>query len=135
MAEIIGINEKTWRIEDGGVRFLLFCGNEKAALVDTGMNAPDARKIAEGLTDLPLILLGLLTGGQFGDINDILTIVLFLASRTYFVIYFVKEAVLRGERPMAHDRLSGTVYMAVEIPQEDRAEKNKSKKKTVQEDR
>ena len=57
MAEIIGINEKTWRIEDGGVRFLLFCGNEKAALVDTGMNAPDARKIAEGLTDLPLILI------------------------------------------------------------------------------
>ena len=75
-------------------------------------------------TDLPLILLGLLTGGQFGDINDIFTIVLFLASRTYFVIYFVKEAVLRGERPMAHDRLSGTVYMAVEIPQKDRAKNN-----------
>ena len=57
MAEVIRINEKTWRIEDGGVRFLLLCGKEKAALVDTGMNAPDARRIAEGLTDLPLILI------------------------------------------------------------------------------
>lgn len=57
MAEVIGINEKTWRIEDGGVRFLLLCGTQKAALIDTGMNAPDARRIAEGLTDLPLILI------------------------------------------------------------------------------
>ena len=57
MAEVIRINEKTWRIEDGGVRFLLLCGKEKAALVDTGMNAPDARRTAEGLTDLPLILI------------------------------------------------------------------------------
>ena len=57
MAEVIRINEKTWRIEDGGVRFLLLCGTQKAALIDTGMNAPDARRIAEGLTDLPLILI------------------------------------------------------------------------------
>ena len=57
MAECIQINEKTWRIEDGGVRFLLLCGTEKAALIDTGMNTPDARQIAEGLTDLPLILI------------------------------------------------------------------------------
>lgn len=33
MAEVIRINEKTWRIEDGGVRFLLLCGKEKAALL------------------------------------------------------------------------------------------------------
>ena len=51
------INEKTWRIEDGGVRFLLLCGTGKAALIDTGMNTPDARQIAERLTDLPLILI------------------------------------------------------------------------------
>ena len=57
MAECIQINEKTWRIEDGGVRFLLLCGTGKAALIDTGMNTPDARQIAEGLTDLPLILI------------------------------------------------------------------------------
>ena len=80
---------------------------------------------------LPLLLVGWLTSGQSGDIYDILTLLLLLALRTYFVIYFVKEAVLKGERPMAHDRLSGTAYMAVEIPQEDRAEKNKSKKRIL----
>ena len=57
MAEVFKINETTWRIEDNGVRFFLLCGEEKAALVDTGMNAPDARVIAEGLTNLPLILI------------------------------------------------------------------------------
>ncbi len=57
MAEIITINKDTYRVEDGGVRFYLFCGTEKAALIDSGMNTPDARKIAESLTDLPLILI------------------------------------------------------------------------------
>ncbi len=53
----VKINERTWRIEDDGVRFFLLCGTDRAALVDTGMNTRDARKIAEGLTDLPLILI------------------------------------------------------------------------------
>ena len=57
MGEAIRINENTWRIEDGGVRFFLFCGKEKAALIDSGMNSPDAREIAEKLTSLPLILI------------------------------------------------------------------------------
>ena len=57
MDNCIKINEKTWRIEDDGVRFYLLCGRSKAALIDTGMNRPDARQIAEGLTDLPLILI------------------------------------------------------------------------------
>ena len=57
MAEVISINDRTWRIEDGMVRFFLLCGDEKAALVDTGMNVPEARSIAEGLTELPLILI------------------------------------------------------------------------------
>ncbi len=56
MAELIQVNENTWRIEDGHVRFLLLCGKERAALIDSGMNTPDAKKIAEGITDLPLIL-------------------------------------------------------------------------------
>ncbi len=51
MAEIIKINEDTYRIEDGGVSFFVFCGKEKAAVIDTGMNAPDAKKIAESITD------------------------------------------------------------------------------------
>ena len=57
MVETIKINDNTWRIEDGDVRFLLLYGAEKAALIDTGMNTPDARQIAEGLTELPLILI------------------------------------------------------------------------------
>ena len=57
MADVIKINDTTWRIEDSGVRFLLLCGTEKAALIDTGMTSPDAKEIAEGLTDLPLLLI------------------------------------------------------------------------------
>ena len=52
MAEIIEINDNTWRFEDDSVRFFLLCGNERAALVDTGMNTPNAREMAEKLTDL-----------------------------------------------------------------------------------
>ena len=57
MAEIIKINDNTWRFEDDGVRFFLLCGTEKAALVDTGMNTPNAREMAERLTDLPIVLI------------------------------------------------------------------------------
>ncbi len=57
MAEIIKINDDTWRFEDEGVRFFLFCGTEKAALIDSGMNVPNAKKLAEELTDLPMILI------------------------------------------------------------------------------
>ncbi len=57
MAEIIRINEDSWRIEDGGVRFFLLCGSDRALLVDSGMNTPDARKIAESITELPVELL------------------------------------------------------------------------------
>ena len=57
MAEIIKINDSTWRFEDDGVRFFLLCGTEKAALVDTGMNTPNAKEMAERLTDLPIVLI------------------------------------------------------------------------------
>ncbi|MBR0152917.1 MAG: MBL fold metallo-hydrolase [Lachnospiraceae bacterium] len=57
MAEVVRINQDTWRVEDGNVRFYLLCGKERAALVDSGRDTPDARQIAEGLTDLPLLLI------------------------------------------------------------------------------
>ena len=57
MAEIIQIDGNTWRIEDGFVRFFLLVGEEKAALIDSGVNCPDASDIAKKLTDKPLILL------------------------------------------------------------------------------
>ena len=55
--EIIQINEKTWRIEDDGVRLFLLAGTETALLIDSGMNLNSAREIASGLTGLPLSLL------------------------------------------------------------------------------
>ena len=55
--DIIQMRENTWRIEDGGVRFFLLTGTEKALLIDSGMNIDNAREIAAGLTDLPLSLL------------------------------------------------------------------------------
>ena len=51
MAETIQINDNTWRVEDDGVRFFLLCGKEKAALIDSGMNTPDAKEMAQKLTD------------------------------------------------------------------------------------
>ncbi|MBQ4181609.1 MAG: MBL fold metallo-hydrolase, partial [Firmicutes bacterium] len=57
MAEIIKINNSTWRIEDNGVRIFLLCGSEKAVLIDTGRELPDAKDIAESLTSLPVVLL------------------------------------------------------------------------------
>ena len=55
--EIIQMNEDTWRVEDGGVRFFLLAGEEKALLIDSGMTVKNARDIAEGLTDRPVSLL------------------------------------------------------------------------------
>ncbi len=55
--EIIRINENSWRIEDGGVRFFLLTGTEKALLIDSGMMVNNAKEIAEKLTCLPIVLL------------------------------------------------------------------------------
>ena len=57
MGDVLRIDQSTWRIEYIFVRFYLLCGDGRAALIDTGMDAPDARSIAEGLTSLPLILI------------------------------------------------------------------------------
>ncbi len=57
MADIIKITDDTYRVEDEGVRFYIFCGKKKAAVIDTGMNTPDAKQMAERITDLPLILI------------------------------------------------------------------------------
>ena len=55
--EVIQIDPATWRIENGGVRFFLLAGTEKALLIDSGMSVRNARDIAAELTDLPLCLL------------------------------------------------------------------------------
>ncbi|MBO4298691.1 MAG: MBL fold metallo-hydrolase [Clostridia bacterium] len=55
--EVIKVNENTWRVEDGGVRFFLLAGTEKALLIDSGMNVHNAKDIAAELTALPVFLL------------------------------------------------------------------------------
>lgn len=57
MAEMIQMDEKTWRIEDGFVRFFILAGKERAAMIDSGFACPNAKAIAEELTGLPVILL------------------------------------------------------------------------------
>ena len=55
--EIIQINENTWRIEEEGVRFFLLAGENKALLIDSGMQVQNAKVIAESLVELPIELL------------------------------------------------------------------------------
>lgn len=55
--EIIKINENTWRIEEGMVRFFLLTGSKKALLIDSGMSIGKAREAAESITTLPVELL------------------------------------------------------------------------------
>ncbi|MBP3870546.1 MAG: MBL fold metallo-hydrolase [Faecalicoccus sp.] len=55
--EIIKINDNSWRIEDGGVRFFVLEGKEKAAIIDTGMNLENVKEIVESITSLPYILI------------------------------------------------------------------------------
>ncbi len=55
--EIIKVNDQTFRIEDDTVRFFVLTGDDKALLVDSGMNTPNAREIAQSITDLPIILI------------------------------------------------------------------------------
>lgn len=55
--EIIKINENSWRVEDGGVRFFVLEGKDKAAIIDTGMNLENVKEIVESITSLPYILI------------------------------------------------------------------------------
>ena len=57
MANVIRINENTWSVEDGMVRFFVLEGTEKALMIDSGMNTPDAAEIAKSVTSKPLELL------------------------------------------------------------------------------
>ncbi|MBQ7613699.1 MAG: MBL fold metallo-hydrolase [Butyrivibrio sp.] len=57
MAEVIKIDDNTWRFEDGFVRFFLVEGDEKAAMIDSGVNCPNALEMAKELTDKPVILI------------------------------------------------------------------------------
>ena len=50
------IDAHTWLYDDGGVRFFLLEGTERALLIDSGMNTRNARDLAEAQTRLPVSL-------------------------------------------------------------------------------
>lgn len=70
MSEIIQMNETTWRIEDGMVRMFLLTGTKEALLIDSGMNTPNAKEIAESITDLPVKLLNTHADGDHISGNE-----------------------------------------------------------------
>lgn len=55
--QVVQIDSHTWRIEETGVRFFLLASEERALLIDSGMQVKNAKEIAEGLTELPVSLL------------------------------------------------------------------------------
>lgn len=57
MAEIIQIDNNTWRIEDGFVRFFLLEGEDKAVLIDSGISCPNVLEMIKELTTKSVILL------------------------------------------------------------------------------
>lgn len=69
------IFENTYVCDEGGVRFFLLTGEEKALLVDSGMETKNVRALAGEVTDLPLTLFNTHTdrdhtggNGEFGQV-------------------------------------------------------------------
>lgn len=56
MADVIKIDEYTYRIEDGFVRFFLLIGEDKAALIDSGAICKNALELVKKITDKEVIL-------------------------------------------------------------------------------
>lgn len=67
-------------------------------------------------TETPLIISGWLMSRRFAFIIDIMILGLIFISRIYFFIYFI-NVILRKGKLMPHDKLSGTLYMATDIPE------------------
>ena len=64
-------------------------------------------------TELPLVIAGQLMNVRFAFIVDAMILLLLFISRIYFFIYFI-NVVLKKGRLMPHDKLSRTLYMAIE---------------------
>lgn len=54
--EIIKINEDTYRVEDGFVRFFILVGKDKAAVIDSGVSGAGVVELIRTITDKELIL-------------------------------------------------------------------------------
>ena len=55
--EIKKINNETWMFDEGGVYFYLLCGEEKALLLDSGMNTQNIKEQISAITNLPVELM------------------------------------------------------------------------------
>lgn len=66
MAQIIQMNENTYRFEDGFVRFFLLIGDNKAVLIDSGASCNNALELAKTITDKDIFLLN-----THGDIDHL----------------------------------------------------------------
>lgn len=51
------IYKNTWLFDEGGVKFFLLSGSERAILIDSGMQTKNARELAAELTPLPVSLI------------------------------------------------------------------------------
>ena len=51
------LDSKTYVFDEGGVRFFLLIGSQKAALIDSGMQTKNAKDLAREYTSLPVILI------------------------------------------------------------------------------
>jgi len=69
--EVIQIDEKSWRIEENGVRSFLFVGTEKALLVDSGFGSGDLKSVVEELAGgLPIMLVNTHADGDHIGCNS-----------------------------------------------------------------
>ncbi len=54
--EVVNIGDKSWRIEENGVRVFLFEGADQSLLVDTGFGSGDLKSVVAKLTQKPIIV-------------------------------------------------------------------------------
>lgn len=55
--DTVRLSDDTWIFDEGGVRFFLLCGSERAVLIDSGMQTHNAKDLASELTSLPIFLI------------------------------------------------------------------------------
>ncbi|MBQ9814124.1 MAG: MBL fold metallo-hydrolase [Lachnospiraceae bacterium] len=69
MAEISKLYEGTWRIAEDKVCFFLLEGSDFALLIDSGMETPNVKELAQTLTKLPIKLLNTHADGDHTGCN------------------------------------------------------------------
>lgn len=70
------------------------------------------------LTGLPLFLTELLAGALAGTGGQWIASLLRALSRLYLLLYLIRQFFGKTAKPMLHDRFSGTVYMAIQLPED-----------------